>query len=177
MIERSQIFPVGTVTKTHGVRGEMVVTLDEDIDLAALRCVVFDMDGLFVPFFISSCRPRGRESVLVTLDGVPDEVAAATFCGRQMFALKEDLDFDTEGADTDGDDAFYLEDLIGFTMRDTDGSVVGIIDGYDDSTDNVLFKVKSADSAQLFIPAADDLITEVDVPGKTLTMDLPKGLF
>ena len=179
MIERSELFPVGTVAKTHGVRGEMVVTLDHDIDLEDLRCIVFDIDSLYVPFFITSCRPRGAASDLITLDGANDQPAAATFCGRQVFALKEDLDFEADAPATnpDADSALYLEDLIGFILRDTDDTPVGEITGYDDSTDNVLFTVTTPDGSELLVPAADDLITDVDIPARAITMDLPKGLY
>ena len=179
MIERSELFPVGTVAKTHGVRGEMVVTLDHDIDLEDMRCIVFDIDSLYVPFFITSCRPRGAASDLITLDGVNDQPAAATFCGRQVFALKEDLDFEADAPATnpDADSALYLEDLIGFILRDTDDTPVGEITGYDDSTDNVLFTVTTPDGSELLVPAADDLITDVNIPARAITMDLPKGLY
>ena len=113
------------------------------------------------------------------IDGVNDQPAAATFCGRQVFALKEDLDFEADAPATnpDADSALYLEDLIGFILRDTDDTPVGEITGYDDSTDNVLFTVTTPDGSELLVPAAEDLITDVDIPARAITMDLPKGLY
>lgn len=173
MIERAELFPVGIVNKTHGVRGEIVITLDEDIDLTELRCIVFDMDGIFVPFFIASLRSRGASSVLVTLDVVENETAAATFTGKKVFALKEDISFDEQDVDPDN---IYLEDLIGFRIFDTDGTPVGTVSGYDDSTENTLFTVTDSNGDNILVPAADDLIAGIDVPGKILTMNLPSGL-
>lgn len=173
MIERSQIFPIGSVTKTHGIHGEMAMTLDQDVDLAELRCIVFDMDGIYVPFFVSAVRTRGASAVLVTLDGITDEVQAAEFTGKQLFALKEDVDIDDNEIDPDN---IYLEDLIGFKLIDTDGTEVGIISGYDDSTENTLFTVANTDGDDILIPAVDDLITDIDIEAKILTMNLPSGL-
>lgn len=173
MIERSQIFPIGSVTKTHGIHGEIAMTLDQDVDLAELRCIVFDMDGIYVPFFVSAVRTRGASAVLVTLDGITDEVQAAEFTGKQLFALKEDVDIDDNEIDPDN---IYLEDLIGFKLIDTDGTEVGIISGYDDSTENTLFTVANTDGDDILIPAVDDLITDIDIEAKILTMNLPSGL-
>lgn len=173
MIERSQIFPIGSVTKTHGIHGEIAMTLDQDVDLAELRCIVFDMDGIYVPFFVSAVRTRGASAVLVTLDCITDEVQAAEFTGKQLFALKEDVDIDDNEIDPDN---IYLEDLIGFKLIDTDGTEVGIISGYDDSTENTLFTVANTDGDDILIPAVDDLITDIDIEAKILTMNLPSGL-
>lgn len=175
MIERDSLFPIGYVTKPHGVHGEMSVTLEQDVDLAQVRCICFDMDGLFVPFFIKNCRYRGTSAQLITIDGVENETQATTFTGKQVFLLKDDVEIDS---DTDIDpDNIYLEDLIGFKLMDSDSTVVGTVNGYDDSTENVLFNVENENGQQLLVPAADDLIINIDINNRNITMNLPTGLF
>ena len=49
---------VGKLMKPHGINGEITVLLTADVDLAALRCVILEMDGIYVPFFLNSVRPK-----------------------------------------------------------------------------------------------------------------------
>jgi 16S rRNA processing protein RimM len=52
---------------------------------------------------------------------------------------------------------------------------LGEIVAIDDQTENVLFIV-DRDGEELLIPAADDLILEIDDEAQTIRMDLPAGL-
>ena len=61
MILRDELIAIGRYNKPHGVAGEISATIDVDIDtLKELSCLVSDIDGIFVPFFVNSCRPRRR---------------------------------------------------------------------------------------------------------------------
>lgn len=172
MIDATDLTSVGHVTKTHGIHGELMIELDyEGVELSSLRCVVFDMDGIYVPFYVKSERPRGTFGVLVMLDDVEDEAGASVFVGKTVYALAEEISDDDES-----EAGFYIDDLIGYELRDTDGSVVGEISDYDDSTTNTLLLVTDGVGDTIYIPMAVDLITDIDAGKKILTMDLPHGL-
>ena len=79
MITNSQISNIGKLVKPHGVNGEIVVTIDCDIDLSTVKCIIINIDGINIPFFISSIRPRGKESYLIIIDGINNETDAAYF--------------------------------------------------------------------------------------------------
>lgn len=52
MITRNEIIEIGTFNKSHGVEGEISATFDCDVEAAGMfRCLICDMDGIFVPFF------------------------------------------------------------------------------------------------------------------------------
>ena len=71
MILRDELIAIGRYNKPHGVAGEISATIDVDIDtLKELSCLVSDIDGIFVPFFVNSCRPKSQETVLLTIDGM-----------------------------------------------------------------------------------------------------------
>lgn len=173
MIAARELCAVGSVVKTHGIHGELNVVLeDPDVDLNAVPCVFFDMDGLKVPFFVDSCRSRGPESVLLTLDGVDGDSSAARFAGKTLYVRRQDLPADVAGDDAEG---FYLEDLTGFAVVG-DGRRIGIVEDFDDSTANVLMLVRDPFGKLLHIPAADEFFLGVDPDAKTITMNLPEGL-
>lgn len=173
MILSDELTAIGRVVRTHGIKGELNVELyDADrVTPADVNCVVFDVDGINVPFFVAMSRPRGPQSCLMTLDDVESDAAAAAFVGKEVFVLSKEVP-------SSPDDGFLtLDDLVGFRIADTDGSVAGIIDDIDDSTANVLFEVRRPDGSVASVPAAEELITCVDTETKTITMDLPVGLF
>lgn len=177
MIKASEIAAVGSLLKPHGIKGEIVADLDQDIKPDKLRCIVLDIDGIFVPFFISGIRNGGSSSTLLTIDGITNENEAKELCGKEIYALKSDV----PDVPSDDEGGFYLADLIGFNVESESGKVIGKIEDYDDSTSNVLLIVspqdkRAPDSVQLYIPLADEYITEIDAENRTIKMSLPSGL-
>ena len=59
MITPDILTSIGTFFKPHGIKGEISATLDYDIDPSELRCIVLEIDGIIVPFFVDSRRPKG----------------------------------------------------------------------------------------------------------------------
>lgn len=178
MITRSEIFPAGTFGKPHGISGEITASLDPGVDLSATDCVVVEIDGIFVPFFISSLRPKGADTVLLTLDGLDSDEAVKMLVNHTVYlreAHRHAILPDSGGDDADG--GVYACDLVGFDMLDgADGSLIGRIGDIDDSTANVLFIVSRPDGSELMVPAADEFITDLDLDKSTVTVDLPEGL-
>lgn len=177
MIHLSELFEIGTFGKPHGVKGEVTVAVEEpDVDFSALRCIVTDIDGIYVPFFIDSVRSKGAMSLLVKIDGVDNEMQASAFSRKPVYALRSDLDFEVDDDAADCDDGMYAEDLVGYTLVDTELGEIGTVSAVNDVTDNVLFVIARPDGSEVFIPAAGDMITDIDEKRKVLTMDLPLGL-
>ncbi|MDO4320804.1 MAG: ribosome maturation factor RimM [Bacteroidales bacterium] len=171
MIRRSDITPIGDIHKPHGIRGELSATLDEGIDPRELRCIVLDIDGIYVPFFIGAARERGTESWLIKIDGIDDEKAAMRLARHEIFAMADEV-----ADDDDNGDGVHLYDLIGYELTDAEGTPVGRIADIDDSTANVLLTVETADGRDIFIPFADELLTALDPETRTAALDLPDGL-
>lgn len=172
MITDDEIILAGKFNKPHGINGEIAATLDLDADLARIKCVVTDIDGIYVPFFIESVRPKSTDTVLLSIAGINNETAAATLSNHPIYLLRDDVD-DIEDEDEDG---FYAEDLIGYTIVDDRRDTIGKIVDYNDSTENVLFVVNTNDGNEIFIPVADELIEEIDTEKKIIYMSLPEGI-
>ena len=90
MITSAQIKLIGHINKPHGIHGEMSATIECDIEeLRLFKCIIFEIDGIFVPFFISTLRPRGSQSALISIDGVISDEHAAEFANKEIYALKK----------------------------------------------------------------------------------------
>lgn len=140
MIPQNELAEIGSFAKPHGLRGEMSAVFDSDEVISVVedaRHLFVELDGLMVPFTILSYRPKGSESLLLTLKGIDTQDFASKLTNKPIY-IEASLLPDT----FDDDDTLYLEDLVGFTLLTSDGPV-GIITGYDDSTENLLFEVEA----------------------------------
>lgn len=172
MITNSQISNIGKLVKPHGVNGEIVVTIDCDIDLSTVKCIIINIDGINIPFFISSIRPRGKESYLIMIDGINNEIDAALICGKSLHVLNNEIE-DVE----DEEGGFYANDLIGYNVYLSDyNSFIGEIIDIEDSTENALFIVKRENNEIIYIPIVVDFIENISTETSTIIMDLPIGL-
>lgn len=187
MILRTELKEIGRLQKPHGINGEINVQSQLDADeLASLRCVVLEIDGIFVPFFISASRPKSAQTSLLKIDGIASEAEAAKLCPAPLYALRDDIrrleatDSESEEDSEDEEDdeeGFYAEDLIGYTVESDDGLLRGEIVDLDDSTDNYLFIVRDQNGRRLMLPVADgSMIEDVDPERHHILLSLPEGL-
>ncbi|MCI7338430.1 MAG: ribosome maturation factor RimM [Bacteroidales bacterium] len=162
MITEADIAAVGKTTRTHGVHGELACTFDTEFDLDRCTCFIFDMDAIFVPFFVAAHRHKNDTTTLVKIDDIDDEQAARALCGKTIYVKKELV------ADND---RLSLDYFIGFDIVDTQLGHIGTIGSVDDSTVNALFAV-----GEQLIPVNEAFIDHIDHEHKTLYMNLPEGL-
>jgi len=175
MIKEEQLIEVGHILKTHGLKGELNVAIDDPVFDEVKKCEYFvcDMDGIFVPFFIDSYRWRGDGAILLQFEEIDSQEKANSFCGkslyfdRKCFTKKEAEEYDANAEEEQG--------LIGYHVVDEQLGDLGEITDIDDQTANILFIVDH-EGEELLLPAADELIVEVDDEAQIVRMDLPTGL-
>lgn len=172
MIKRSEILEIGRLLKPHGVKGEITVELFGDIDMTALKCVVVDVEGIFVPFFVQSVRPKTSETCLVKFDNLDTDGEVSMLALKPLFALKEDVEL----SDDSSDEGFYASDLIGFTAMNPEGEMIGKIADVNDDTENTLFIIEKDGGETLLVPVAAEFICDIDSENSIVKLDLPEGL-
>ena len=171
MIKLDELTEIGQFYKPHGIKGELSAGFDYELSPDDLRCIIINLDGIFVPFFIEFFRPRGHESFLIKLEGIDNENEALMLAKQPIYALTSEIEIDSEASE----DGFYLYDLIGYRLNDENGFIGNITD-IDDSNENILIHVTSPDNKIVYIPFAEDWISEIDASGKTIKMTLPEGI-
>ena len=166
MIRQEDVYRIGRLGKTHGVRGEVSLLFDDDVfDRVDADFLVLKVDGILVPFYMEEYRFRSDTVCLMKFCGVDTQQRAAELTGCEVYILRSLAD---EAADEPS-----LASLVGFRLVDVStGAIVGTVGAIDDTTVNLLFELEDG----RLIPANDDLITAIDVPGRTITMNIPEGL-
>jgi 16S rRNA processing protein RimM len=173
MILREDLVEVGKVGKPHGIKGELSCWFSNDaFDIEEIGFVVLCIDGIFVPFFAETIRAKNNSTALIKLDGIDDDKGVKFLVNHTIYAQK--ASFKPAQIDVDADsDELPLDFFIGFTINTTDGTSIGEITDVDCATENYLFIVNK----NVFVPATDDFITDIDFENKILEMDLPEGIF
>lgn len=175
MIEEKDLAPIGKFQKTHALKGELNTLLDVDPEYVTDgNALIVDMDGIYVPFYADSIRGKGTSSFLVKLDGIDSEAEAKPFVNKTIYAMKSEL---ASYADESGEgDVVFLDDLVGYSLTDSDLGKIGAIAEINDDTDNALFIVETPDGERVYVPAADELIEYIDHDAKEVGMRLPEGI-
>lgn len=166
MIREEEVYKIGRLGKTHGVRGELSLLFDDDVfDRVDADYLVVRTEGILVPFFIEEYRFKSDACAIMKFDGIDTQERARELTGCDVY-------FPRALADGD-DDQLSTSAIVGFTLiDDTTGQTVGTIAAVDDSTLNTLFEL---DDGRL-IPAAADLVTAIDREARSISMRLPEGL-
>ena len=78
MINKNEVVRIGTITKTHGVNGEMSLTVPATLEWTDdLDCLVCSMDGILVPFWLDSIREKStwknREIIVIENNSTDEE--------------------------------------------------------------------------------------------------------
>lgn len=175
MIEEKDIKAIGKFQKTHALKGELNAILDIDSEYVSEgNAVVVDIDGIFVPFFASSVRPKGSTSYLIKLEGIDSEYDAKDFVNKTIYGIKSEL---VSFLELDGDDVYEEDDFSGYgVFDDSSKEMIGVVSRVDSSTENLLFVVDTPEGDEVFIPVVDDFIQEINDEDKVIKMSLPDGL-
>lgn len=166
MIRKEEVYQIGKLGKTHGVKGEISFLFDDDLfDRIDADYLVLKVDGIFVPFFIEEYRFRSDSNAIIKFEDIDTQERARELTGCEVF-------FPRTLAESDNDSISWAA-IVGFDIIDAEShEKIGRIASVDDTTINILFELEDG----RLIPASEDLITAIDQQVRTITMHLPAGL-
>ena len=166
MIKKEEVYKIGRLGKTHGVKGEVSFQFDDDIfDRVDADYLVLDVDGILVPFFMEEYRFRNDSVCLVKFCDIDTQQRAQGLTGCDVYfprALAEEAE-----------EVPSLASLVGYSIVDmTNSKVIGRIATIDDTTQNILFELEDG----TLIPASDELIEDINGEQQQIIMNIPEGL-
>lgn len=169
MLRKDEIFPIGQITKSHGLKGELAFTTESSIlEEVEVPFIILEPEGLLVPFYLESVRMKTDTTGLLKLERVDSDEQARQYVGLTIYLSKIFLD---EMEDED----HAAEYFVGFELVDSEKGVVGKIADIEQSTANALFVIES-DETEILIPVADEYIVDIDHDLRIIRVTLPEGL-
>jgi 16S rRNA processing protein RimM len=151
------------------VHGEIAFNFDDDIfDVVEADYLVLLVDGIMVPFFIEEYRFKNDSTALMKFEGVDTVERARELTGTSVFFPRS---LTPTPSDDQGSITYAM--LVGYqVINSNDGKKVGEIALIDDQTINIMFELTDG----TLLPASEELITDIDTEGKTITLSIPDGL-
>ncbi|REF35197.1 ribosome maturation factor RimM [Thermasporomyces composti] len=159
---------VGRVGRAHGVRGEVAVDVRTDTpELRFAPGVVFSTEA--GQLTVRSTRWHGSR-LLVSFEGIHDRTAAERLRGVLLVA---DVPEDERLEDPD---EFYDFQLVGLGVRTVDGEPVGEVTEVVHLPMQELLAVRRDDGSEVLVPFVSEIVPDVDLGSRTITIDPPPGL-
>ncbi len=171
MIKKESLSEIGRFQKTHALRGELnaILKIDESY-VADGNPLIVEMDGIPVPFYAESVRPKGATSCLIKLKGVDNIEEASEMVNKEIYAMRDDL------AGYMDDDMMLQQDLIGYEVLDEKYGPIGKLEHIEDSTQNELMVIRTLSGEELYIPLVADFIIGIDEEKRIIQTSIPKDL-
>ena len=166
MINEQDVYKIGQIGRTHGVKGEVTFQFTDDVfDRVEADYLVLEVEGLLVPFFMEEYRFRSDTLCLVKFCNVDTQQRASELTGCDVYFPR--------ALAAEADASLSLASLVGYAIVQAgSGKLVGTIAAIDDQTQNILFETDDG----TLIPANDDLIEDIDLGSQQITMNIPEGL-
>jgi len=170
MIQPADTYKIGTLTRTHGLRGELVFQFTDDVfDRADADYLLVEVEGILTPFYIEEYRFRSDDSVLIAFEDIDDVEAAQSLTGCDVYVERALRNGDEE-------EVMSLDAFVGLRLYDQYETEIGEIVDVNDQTENWLFVVQRPNGEEVLIPAHEELIADLRLEEHRITMNLPEGL-
>ena len=161
-----ETYKIGTLTRTHGIGGELSMNFTDDVwDRADADYVFLEVDGIQVPFFLEGWRFRSDSVALLKFQDIDSSEDANEYVGADVY-FPHSLT-----PEPDEDDEYTWRHFTGWKVVDDIAGEIGEIEHVEDSTANTIFFV-----GDKLIPATEDFIERIDAKERTIYMNLPEGL-
>lgn len=161
---------VGQITTAHGVRGEVkVYPLTDNIKrFSKLKFVFLKVKDEYVK--------RDIEGVKYLKDFVILKLADIKDMNEAMKYRNEYLYVDRDNAVKLPKDSYFISDLIDMDVHSSEGEYLGKITSVFPTGSNDVYEVKGNSGKLILIPAIKDVILDIDMENKKMTVKLLEGL-
>ena len=166
---KDKCFYVGRIVKTHGLKGEVTLRIDNEQfdEIEELNYFLLDVKDTLIPFFVEDIVYHSNKAFVLFQDLKTME-AASQLVGTSVY-LPLDLLPEKEGND------FYSHEVVGFTVFDEERGELGTVQEIIEYPTQSLIQIV-IDGKEVLIPIHDDIIKDVDREGKKIYIIAPNGL-
>ena len=161
---------IGQIVNTNGLKGVVKVNpfTDDISKFEDLKYVYIQLKNELKKVKIEQER-YNKNQVLLKLEGIDSIEEAEKY---RNFYLKTEK----ESQEDLGEDTYYIVDLIGLDVYSDKNEYLGKIEDVFPTGSNDVYVVKDNLGKQILIPAIADVVKEVDLKNKKMTINLIPGL-
>lgn len=165
-----ELFQIGAVTSTHGLRGELKVypTTDEPARYHKLKEVILDTGKEQLSLKIEHAR-LFKQMVIIKFEGFDHINEVEKFKGAKLYVMRENaLEL--------REDEYYFADLAGLRVETEEGQLLGKVTDILQTGANDVYVIGRERQKDLLIPAIKDCVKQIDLENGRMVIHLLPGL-
>ncbi len=164
------LLEVGKIVNTHGLRGEVKVVPWTDYPevFEDIESVYIKKKSEYERLDIAGIKYQ-KNNLIIRFAQLKDINEAEKYKNKVLYAEREALGELPEGV-------YYIADLIGLDVVKEDGEKVGVIADVFNTGSNDIYEVKREGQKNLLLPVIDDVVLNVDIENKRVTVRMMEGL-
>lgn len=170
MIDLSDCIELGIITKCHGIRGQVVLRLNNlgFDDIKDMESVFIIIDGLPVPFFISEYEERSKDTLILTIDELNGEKEAKELIESRVYIRSSQLE--------QSQHTFIQSNmLVGYHVMDVKLGEIGVISEILQFDQNPLLRILNK-KKEILLPLNENFIFDIDTENRILHVKAPEGI-
>jgi len=164
------MFLVGTIVGTFGNKGDLKINpliQPPDYLLELSDIFVEDSSGFKQEFEVLRVK-KHKNIYIVTLQGIDNMNVAEDLCGLSVYLPSIEFKELQENE-------FYYHELKGLTAYAESGNLIGTVDHVLKSGNDILV-IKDEEGKEIMVPFVDELVPEVNLKERTITINTIEGL-
>lgn len=164
------MFLVGTIVGTFGNKGDIKINPlinPPDYLLEFNSIFIENTDSAKQEFRV--IRSKKHKNIFIfSLEGISDMDVAESLSGLSVYVPTIEIKELKKNE-------YYYHDLIGLTVYTESGTLIGKVDHITKGGNDILV-IKDAQGKEIMVPFADELVPEVNLKDKTITINAIPGL-
>ena len=166
---KDKCFYVGKIVKTHGLKGEVTLRIDNEQfdDIEELNYFLLDVNEQLIPYFIEDIAYHSNKAFVLFQDLKTLEVASQ-LVGKSAYLPLELLPEKT------GND-FYSHEVVDYLVVDEEKGELGKVNEIIEYPTQSIIQI-IRDGKEILIPIHDDIIKDVNRDEKKIYISAPSGL-
>jgi len=159
-------YKIGKIVNAVGLKGEVKVYNYSDY-----KERFEEIDTVFVEdkkYTIMNARYM-KDVAILKLEGVEDRNGAEALKDKDLYITEEMLRILPE-------DTYYIKDLIGIKVMDSNGEYVGIISDVLKNSAQDLYEIELENKKKFLLPAVEEFVLNINMEEKTMKVNLIDGL-
>lgn len=165
-----QELEIGQIVNTFGIKGIVkVVPFTDDITrFDNLKKVYIKTKSAKKEYEIEEVKYH-KNMVLIKLKGIENPEEAANLKNAYLLIDRKD-------AVPLPKNSYYIVDLLGLEVYSDENVLLGILDDIYNTGSNDIYVVKDKNGKQILLPAISEVIKNIDIENKKITVHLLNGL-
>ncbi|MCR5785432.1 MAG: ribosome maturation factor RimM [Eubacterium sp.] len=165
-----ELYQIGAITQTHGIRGEVKVfpMTDDVMRFKGMKDCILDTGKELLHLEVTSARPQ-KNLVIIKFKEFDNINDVEKYKGCGLFVTKENRVPLEEGE-------YFIADLMECDVFTDEGEELGHLSDVLQTGANDVYVVSKKGQKDILIPVIPQCILNVDIEGKKVTVHLLDGL-